>query len=209
VGVLGAPKTTRTITSISGKASSFAQFQAAGAGAPAEIRAFASVDPAVTGTAAAEAIDPYGINAGLYDYSFFISELSLGTTATSLAGANFFAIDSRFDELLWRLDVEATGLIDDNRDLLIAFVSNPILNLNDDVIAAQVRNEFSVSNGSALLESFQLFKTLYPVDQSILFGEGVDAGTKEAIPEPSSVTLLTAAMLGLCGYVLQRRRRAV
>lgn len=158
----------------------------------------------VPGGAAGEAIDPFDLAPGTYNYFFTINEILLrNDNADEVSGVTFFATDSRFSDRLWALGVSAEGFIGSKDDLIIEFFSNPILGLNDGLIARQVRDALTVSGGTASLSSFQVFHTTYAVDQTITFAEGLNAGV-QTVPEPSTLTLLGMGVLSL--FVYRRRR---
>jgi hypothetical protein len=153
-----------------------------------------------TGRAAAEAIDPSILAPGTYNYSYSINALELGIEAQNeLAGASFFATDSRFSNPLWNLSVVTKGTLVTSDDLIIDFVSNPILGLDDNIIENQIQSAFNVSSGIATLNSFQVFSTTYFVDREITFSEGINGGVeKVSVPEPSFLlSLLGFGALGI------------
>jgi hypothetical protein len=156
------------------------------------------------GAGAGEAIDPFTLPPGVYqDYAPVIDlQLQIDTPA-DVVGASFFANDSRFSDPLWSLGISAQGVLSSNADLQIQFASNPILGLNDALIASQIRSAFTVSSGTATLSSYQLFDTTYTVDQSVTYSDDVNAGAS-TLPEPSSLVLLATALPALLGPGLKR-----
>ncbi len=156
----------------------------------------ADIPAPVTGAAAGQALDPYPLSPGDYDYSYTVNSLTLTLDAPDEVGASYFATDSRFSDPLWSLGISAQGVLNSNADLVIDFQSNPILGLDDSLIDSEVRAAFSVSSGTAVLHDFELFDTTYLVDQPITFAEGVNAGILP-IREPSALDLLASA-LALC-----------
>jgi hypothetical protein len=149
------------------------------------------------GEAAAEADDPYPVAPGAFSYTPVIEF----TSEDAIGGARYFATDSRFNDFLWQLRIGTEDVITNPGDLLVSFVSNPILSLNDSFVAAQVRSRITVSGGTASLASFELFSTTYLVDQPIEYGYGVEADlAKASVPEPSALLLV-----GLCSLVVSRR----
>jgi len=83
----------------------------------------------------------------------------------------------------------------------VFFVSNPILALDDALVAAAMLDAFTFTsqNGIATLSSFELFDTMYPVDRPIMFSEGNDVSVG-AVPEPSTIALLSLWSVMLFGY---------
>jgi len=152
----------------------------------------------VEGRAAAEAIDPYSIEPGVYsNYGFTITNAELLPGAVgAFAGIDFFANDSRFTSPLWYLGVVATEPVITAADLTISFTSNPILGLDDALVASQLRDAFTISGGQATLSSYTLFNTTYVVDVPTIYSDGVGAGV-QSVPEPTSITLTMLALLSL------------
>jgi hypothetical protein len=162
------------------------------------------------GRAAAQASDPSVLAPGNYNYSYSINTLELETNAENeLGGASFFATDSRFNDPLWILTIVNQGIVVTQNNLIINFVSNPILGLNDNTIKNQVQNAFNVSQGFATLNSFQLFNTTYFVDQEITFEESLNASIEASpenvsVPEPFSILSLVTFSI-LASRVTKRR----
>jgi hypothetical protein len=219
VGVADAPKPAtgeRTVTSTSGGALGAATYIAPSGGVPKEsLIARAHLVDGVIGRAAAESIDPVLLSPGFYQYDYVINNMSLDLTGADFAGGLLFATDSRFQSPLWEL-VSAlrplTGrgvchgrtLVSDLSEaecLDVFFVSNRVLGLESAFIEAAIRNAFTISNGIATLNSFELFDTMYSVDQPIIFSEGNDASVMRtgAIPEPPSIALLSLWSLMVFG----------
>jgi hypothetical protein len=171
----------------------------------ARLEAFGRVGEGAKGSAAGEAIDPYYVAPGTYsDYSFVIDQIELGTADVGdFAGVNFFATDSRFSDPLWFLSVVVSGPLSSKSDLVIGFASNPILALNDSNIVNNVRAAFNMQGQTATLNSFELFKTTYVVDQQITYSEGLKAGV-EAVPEPGTLMLFGMGVIALVGYARPR-----
>jgi hypothetical protein len=160
---------------------------------PPGITAQGVVPAAVKGAAAGQAVDPYPLSPGDYDYSYTVDSLTLMLDAPDEVGASYFATDSRFSDPLWSLGISAQGVLNSNADLVIDFQSNPILGLDDSLIDSEVRAAFSVSSGTAVLDDFELFNTTYLVDRPITYAEGVNADV-EPIREPSALALLVSAL---------------
>jgi hypothetical protein len=150
------------------------------------------------------AVDPFTLPPGVYqDYAPVISvQLQIDTPA-DVVGGSFFANDSRFSDPLWSLGISAQGVLNSNADLQVQFVSNPILGLNDALIASQVRSALTVSSGTASLSSYQLFDTTYTVDQSITYSGGASAGVS-TVPEPPTLVLVATALPVLLGLRVKR-----
>lgn len=193
------------VTSRTGPALGTAGFNpAAGPGFPnGALTATAVVLEGAAGEAAAEAVDPFILPPGDYDYAYLIDEMVLSAGVTSeFTGVGLFATDSRFSEPLWSFGVAVEGMLGSKSDLMIDFVSNSILALNDTLIEQNVFDAFSVLNGVATLTSFELFDTIYPVDQDVSFSTGVNAGT--SVPEPTTALLFG---IGLSGIFLAKKKR--
>jgi hypothetical protein len=220
VGAADAPKPStgeRTVTATSGGALGAVTYLAPSVGAPkGTLTAQAQLADGTKGSAAAEGIDPVPVLPGLYNYDYVINNMSLDLTGADFAGGLLFASDTRFSDPLWSLTtvlrpITGSGVCrgrtllgDLSREecLDVFFVSNPILGLQGAFIEADVRNAFTISDGMATLSSFELFKTMYPVNQPISFSEGNDASVTSvgAIPEPSTIALLSFWSVLLFGY---------
>jgi hypothetical protein len=227
VGVADAPKPTtgeRSVTSTSGGALGGVTYVAPSGGASKEsLTAQAQLADGAIGGAAAEGIDPVPVLPGLYSYDYVINNMSLDLTGADFAGGLLFATDSRFSDPLWSLTSvlrpitengvchgrTLIGNLSGEECLEIFFVGNPILTLQGAFIEADIRNAFTISNGVATLSSFELFNTMYPVGQPILFSEGNDASVMSvgAIPEPSTIALLSLWIVMLFGYRWAPRTR--
>jgi hypothetical protein len=227
VGVADAPKPAtgeRTVTSTSGGALGAVTYVAPSGEAPkGSLTAQAQVADGAIGGVAAEGIDAVSVLPGLYNYDYVINNMSLDPTGADFAGGLLSATDSRFPGPLWSLTtvlrpITGSGVCH-GRPLLgdlsreecldVFFVSNPILGLQGAFMEADVRNAFTVSNGMATLSAFELFNTMYPVDQPISLSEGNDASvmSAEAIPEPSTMSLLSLWSVMLIGYGWAPRAR--
>jgi hypothetical protein len=196
VGVDAGKSASRTITSSSGTARALAESQPP-AVIPGGLLTASVIDR--KGGAAAQAVDPYNVPPGTYPYAPIITQFGIDTSDGVGAGASYFATDSRFSDFLWRLAIGSTGFIDDPTELFVAFSSNPILGLSDDVVAARVRSAVAISAGTASLVSFLLFDTFYTVDRPIEYGIAAEADLP-AVPEPSSLALLGFAVASLVGW---------
>jgi hypothetical protein len=162
-----------------------------------KMTADAAVPSGFFGSAAAHAADPYVLPASVYEhYSYTVNDptLQLDPAQPEVVAASFFATDSRFQAPLWSLGVSATGVLNSNSDLDVTFTSNPILGLDDALIASQARDAFTVSSGTAELKSFTLFDTTSNVSQDITYSEGTN-GAVESLPELSA--LVQSLVLGL------------
>jgi hypothetical protein len=184
----------------------------------------------VTGSAAAAAFDPFSVSPGTFSsYQYTINANLQLDQVGDYAGITFFALDSRFtdpdlfyansepfNEALWSLTIASQVVPASPSDLDVKFSINPsarllgILNpsMTDDQIGSLVQNAFTFPNGIATLTSFDLFPsgTIYTVSGTISYATGVNAGIT-AIPEPSSLTLLSIGAAGVMGYA--RRRRVI
>jgi hypothetical protein len=220
VGVASAPKPStgeQTVTSTSGGTLGAVTYVAPGEAVPKErLTAQAQLTDGAMGSAAAEGNDPIPVLPGLYNYDYVINNMSMDLTGADFAGGLLFATDSRFQDPLWSLTTvlrPKTGngvchgriVVSDlagEECLDVFFVSNPILGLQGAFIEADVRNAFTISDGIATLNSFDLFDTIYLVDQPIMFSEGNDASLMGvgAIPEPSTIALLSLWSMMLVGY---------
>jgi hypothetical protein len=200
------PGATRTdsVTSTSAGVVGFAEhaFTAAAGPTPASVRLTGrgSVPAAVVvGGAAGEAIDPFTLAPGAYPYDPLINEILLQTDDESdFAGVSLFGFDSRFTDPLWIFSVSVVGLISSVGDLLIDFFSQPLLGLDDAMVASEAAAAFAVAGGMATLTNHLLFSTTYTVDRPIVHSVGANAGV-ERVPEPATVVLLLSvlAVLGL------------
>lgn len=167
-------------------------------------------EPKAVGKAAAEAIDPFLLEPGTYQYSPFINSIALETDEENdFSGITIFANDSRRpNEFLWFLEIVAENLIISVNDLQATFIHNDLLNLDSNQILNNILSSFSISNGRAELTNFEVFRTTYEVDTQITFSEGTEAnivaiGTE--IPEPLN-SLPTGIALGL-GLLLKTKRK--
>jgi hypothetical protein len=220
VGVADALKPStggRTVTSTSGGTLGAAAYVAPSGGVPnGALIAQAQLTDGTKGSAAAESIDPVPVLPGVYDYNYIINNMSLDLTGADFAAGLLFVTDTRFPAPLWSLTtvlrpITGSGVChgktlpgDVSREecLDVFFVSNAILGLQGAFIEAAVRNAFTISDGMATLSSFELFNTTLPVDQPILFSEGNDASVigVGAIPEPSTIALLSLWSMTILGY---------
>jgi hypothetical protein len=227
VGVADALKPStgeRTVTSTSGGALGAATYVPPTVGAATEsLTAQAQLATGVIGSAAAQGVDPVLVLPGSFNYDYVINNMSLDLTGADFAGGLLFATDSRFSDPLWSLTtvlrpITGSGVChgrtlfgDLSREecLDVFFVSHPILGLQGAFIEADVRNAFTISDGMATLSSLELFNTMYPVDQPISFSEGNDASVMStgAIPEPSTMALLSLWSVMLFGYRWAPRAR--
>ena len=175
------------------------------ANAAIKLHADGTVPVGVAGTAGGISRDPGDIAPGLYDYRFDIDQLSLQTDdELDFAAVAFFGEDSRFVDPLWSLTVILDGLLSDITDLQIDFFSQPVLFLDDPLVEFNVLNAISVANGTATLSNFELFDTVYEVDQVITVGVGVEAVALSRAPEPGTWLLMG---VGLIGYGWLKRHR--
>jgi hypothetical protein len=133
----------------------------------------------------------------------------------------FYQMGQPLDQTLWYLSIAEQGPVFSTADLFdpakfdVAFkINDPALldatmpngsAYSDAAIAAAVLNAFTVVSDTATLSNYLLFPsnlpgaalpgmTLYNVDSAIEYGNGVNAGLT-AVPEPSSLALLTVAIL--------------
>lgn len=160
------------------------------------------------GAAAAQAIDPETLSPGTYsDYSptIDLTDLELDGTGDS-AAVNFYATDSRFSTPLWYLSIWASGQLNGDSDLNISFTSNPLLGLNDSLVAANVLSDLTVGNGQAFSTlPITLFTATYIVNQQITYSQDV-VGYADAVPEPASWALLCGGIAAMAFW--RRTRRA-
>jgi hypothetical protein len=202
VGANDVPKPTedRSVRSTSGDAMAEATFN------PGRITANAVIgEPAAT--AAAKAEDPYPVSPGEYGYAPVID---LALDQGGVGGASYFATDSRLEGSLWELAIGSQGAFTRLDDLLVTFVSDPILRLDDALITSGVRDELTAVGGTAHLDAFELFSTTYLVDRPILYGFGVVADLANAranAPEPATLLLFGPSMAGLGVAACWRRRK--
>lgn len=130
---------------------------------------------------------PANIGVGEFDYAPFINEISVEIDESEFlnefVGIVIFGEDSRFSEPLWELTIEADQFLTDSSQVVIGFASHPLLNLDDELVANQVRSAFSVIDGVATLNSHVLFKTTYTVTEPTVFGEGI-VGVVTSVPIP-------------------------
>jgi PEP-CTERM motif len=187
-----------------------------GSGGPYGIAAFIPGTPNIValtaktngalGAAAAQAVDPETLSPGTYsDYSptIDLTDLELDSTGDS-AAVNFYATDSRFSTPLWYLSMWASGQLNGKSDLNISFTSNPILGLNNSLVAANVLSDLTVAGGQAFSTSpIALFTTTYTVDQQITYSQDV-VGYADAVPEPASWALVCG---GLAAMAFRPRAR--
>jgi hypothetical protein len=215
----------RTVTSTSGGALGAATYGAPTGAVPNRTPvAQAQLADGARGSAAAEGIDSVTVSPGVYNYDYVINNMSLGLTGADFAAGLLFATDSEFSDPLWSLTTvlrpitgngvchgrSLVGDLSREECLDVFFVSNPILGLQGAFVEAAVRDAFTISDGMATLSSLDLFNTMFPVDQPILFSEGNDASVMSAgaaIPEPSTMALLSLWIVMLLGYCWAPRAR--
>ena len=161
------------------------------------------------GFSALRGVDPYMLPMGVYDSPVIIDLISFSVSPGDFGYASLFATDSRFMDPLWVLNVVAFGLTDSgNLSWDVSFSSNPLLHLNDTTIANQVTRDLRNSGGA--LTNYALFHTVYDVSvSSTVYGEGVEAIAGTAVPEPSTLMLITNGALFCLGIWYCRRGRPV
>lgn len=183
---------------------------------PDRVRAQVTVGGA--GSAAAEAIDPFLLDPGVYEYNpTILSALLEVSAAPDFAGMSFFAYDSRSTEPLWQLNVLATGTLSAASDLDILFTHDPSrLVLSSGVTPASiqdgVRNRFTVANGTAAYSnegSVPLFTSQYDTGPTeVSFSEGLNVGATASADAPGSLpTALACAIPGILSLWLRHRRK--
>jgi hypothetical protein len=143
----------------------------------------------------------------------------------------FYQMGEPLDQTLWYLSIAEQGPVFSTADLFdpakfdVTFkINDPALvdatmpngsAYSDAAIAAALLNAFTVENDTATLSNYLLFPsnvvgaplpgmTVYNVDSTIEYGNGVNAGLT-TVPEPSSLTLLTIAILAAGAVVLRRQ----
>jgi hypothetical protein len=170
------------------------------------------------GAASAIVYDPYSVSPGVYNYNHNI-DVSLNREGpTSFAGVLFQAVDDRYTDPLWSLQILADQQLRDVNDLGIqfAFNSQALLDgvltndstlLTDSAMIDRIRENIDLSTGVPTLTGFDLFPTgtTYNVDRSIQYGVDAGAALSEDTPEPGALAIL--AGFGVSGSVLALKRR--